>query len=119
MSVKPFSYDDAIYHEALKNNKSRKDKLIMSFNNLEKREKAIYLAVTTEYIDMIDEDGYCCTFKLSRLIKARSPGENFLCLDYLSGEERERMTLKVLEFGPQAREILDSLQNHLKVLTLM
>lgn len=56
MVLKQFSFDDAMYYRTLKNSSSRDDELITGFNTLRAAGKSVYLALTTKYINMIDEE---------------------------------------------------------------
>lgn len=113
MVVKEFSFDDAMYYDTLTVVEKRSDFLVIGFSNLTKRDKAVYMALTTKYISLIDEDYRTTQIQLDKIGKISHPYDSQLCIEYNSVEGKQRMTLNVDAGKFNARQIVEEL--HLQI----
>jgi hypothetical protein len=113
MVVKEFSFDDAMYYDTLNIIERRTDFLITGYSNLSKKGKAIYMALTTKYISLIDEDLKTTLIDLTKLVKITQPSEHQLCIEYQTLEGNQKMTLNVEEGQFNSSNIVEDL--HLQI----
>lgn len=113
MVVKEFSFDDSMYYDTLTVIEKRVDFLVIGFSNLNKKDKAVYMALTTKYISLIDENYRTTQIDLSKIGKITQPYETQICIEYQSVEGKQRMTLNVDEGKLNARQIVEEL--HLQI----
>jgi hypothetical protein len=113
MVVKEFSFDDAMYYDTLTIIEKRSDFLVTGFSNLRRKDKAVYMALTTKYISLIDEDLRTNQIELFKIIKMFQPTECQICIEYKTVEGNQRMTLDIEDGKMNAAQILDEL--HLQI----
>lgn len=113
MVVKEYSVDDAIYYDSLTIIEKRQDFLITGFSNFSRKNKSIYVALTTKYISLIDEDLRTTLIEILRLIKITQPSDFQICFEYKTVEGNQRMTLNVEPGKLTAKQILEEL--HLQI----
>lgn len=85
-SIKPFSGDDATFYASLLLMSKRTDELVAGYNNLVSTttRKLNYLALTTQYIVILDETKNVIQFELAQLIKIMTPDDNMIYIEYKS-----------------------------------
>jgi hypothetical protein len=122
-SIKPYSHDDATYYGSLKLSTSRKDELIVGYNNLQRQGVLCYLALTTQYITILDEKSNVTHFDLSKLLKVTRPDVDLICLEYQGKkvvvsllQNVDRVYLDVLEGKHSAEAIVKDLHMQLSLL---
>lgn len=109
MVVKEYSFDDAIYYDSMDLVEKKKTYLIIGFSNLRKKDKSIYLALTTDFISLIDENFRTTRIDLAKIIKITQPTMNEICIEYRYLDEPQRMTLFVEEGKNSPRKIVEEL----------
>ena len=82
MILKSFSFDDAMYYHTLRSSSSRDDNLIVGFNNLKLGEKSVYLALTTKYLNMIDEDMRTLLVDIAKVRRVFTDGDDCVYIEF-------------------------------------
>jgi hypothetical protein len=113
MVVKEFSFDDAMYYDTLTIIEKRNDFLITGFSNLSKKRKSVYMALTTKFISLIDEDLRTTLIEITRLVKITQPSDFEVCIEYQTVEGNQRMTLNVEDGKLNAKQVVEEL--HLQI----
>jgi hypothetical protein len=85
-SIKPFTSDDATFYASLKTMTKRNDELVSGFNNLlsTSSRNLCYLALTTQYMVIVDESNKLIQFDLTQLVRISKPDDNMICIEYNS-----------------------------------
>jgi hypothetical protein len=84
--LKKYSFDDAVYYQSLIQVTKRTDKLITGFSNLRRGGKQAYLALTTKFISVIDEESKTVQFELTKIHKIFSPNSAQVTFEYAGNE---------------------------------
>jgi hypothetical protein len=84
--LKKYSFDDAVYYQSLIQISKRTDKLITGFSNLARNKKQVYLALTTKFISIIDEDNKTIQFELAKIHKIFKPTPGQVTFEYTANE---------------------------------
>lgn len=113
MVVKEFSFDDAVYYDTMKTVDKRNDSLIIGFSNLRNKDKSVYMALTTAYISLIDEDLRTTQIHMNKITRILQTDGNSICIEYKSSNESHRITLTVEEGQFNAKNIVEEM--HLQI----
>ena len=113
MLIKQYSYDDAIYYKQLRDTGSRTDNLVVGLNCLSQGENQVYLAVTTKYISMIDEDNKTIQFELSKLVRLYDPDPRTIVFEYSTLDGNRNIKLKVSDSHTNARAVVEEVHQEI------
>ena len=112
--IKDFNADDGIFYESLRSSSNRDDYLVTSFSNLLRDQASCYLAITTKYINIIDEKSQTVQFELAGILKIVKPADNHILLEYKhSNGSLRKEVLRVTEGRFTATEIVEEI--HLQI----
>lgn len=111
-SIKEYSYEDAVFYRGLSN---RDDRLVVGFGGLANGKSLVYLALTTQFLEAIDETSKRLLVPIDEVIATTLTDSNIKILFKTSGG-RKSLVLTVVRGPAHAKQVYEELMLNLNCL---